>query len=434
MTKLFKLDSVNGFQVFVLLRFSFAILTSIAMAKSGISLSEIGVYEALMLVGGSLTFFWMTGLLNGLLPVYPTLKENEKAGFVFNIFILFITLSSLVAGLMWYFRDWIALGMTNFETLPYFNWLCLWITINLPTFLIEYLYILLKKPKQIIVFGVYSFLGQFLIIILPLMLGYSMEISFIGLVILAATKLVWLISLLFQHSRVNWNFRPLIPYLWIASPIALYTLTGGMMNYIDGVVIMKYYNEEIFAIYRNGAREFPLALALLMAMSTALVPNISEHLSSGLGQIKHRTKNLMYPLFGASIFLMFISKWAYPIVFSAEFADSALVFNIYLLALISRILLPQTILIGLKKTKAILWASLIETAVNLGLSLLLIQSWGIAGVAAATIIAFTLEKVLLIIYTRQILKIKLSSYLDVKRYIWCTIALIGSYILVIMFQ
>lgn len=426
---MFKLDAVNGFQIFVVLRFSFVILISIAMAKVGLPLAEIGVYEALMLVGATFTFFWMTGLMNGILPTYPTLSEEERPAFIFNVFVLLVVASAFVTGLMWCFRDVLTQMMTNFETLPYFHWLCLYLAINLPTFIVEYLYILLNKPKPIIGFGLFSFGGQFLVVILPLFFGWSLEWSFIGLVVLAVLKYLWLVPLLIKHSKIDWQFQRLVPYFGVAFPIIIYTFVGGIMAYIDGTIIMKYFDESQFAIYRNGAREFPLSLALLTAMSTALVPNISEHLKSGLGQIKHRTGKLMVPLFGASIFLMFISPIAYPIVFREDFADSAWVFNVYLLVLINRILLPQTILIGLKETKIILITSIIETTINLGLSLILIEYLGLVGVALATMIAFTVEKIILVIYCSIKLKIGLAQYLDVKRYSLCSVLLLGSYFL-----
>lgn len=426
---MFKLDAVNGFQIFVVLRFSFVILISIAMAKLGLPLAEIGVYEALMLVGATFTFFWMTGLMNGILPTYPTLSEEEQPAFIFNVFVLLIAASALVTGSMWCFRDSLTQMMTNFQTLPYFHWLCLYLLLNLPTFIVEYLYILLNKPKPIIGFGLFSFGGQFLVVILPLLFGWSMEWAFIGLVVLAAAKYFWLVPLLIKYSRVDWKFQRLLPYFALAFPIIIYTFVGGVMTYIDGTIIMKYFDESQFAVYRIGAREFPLSLALLTAMSTALVFNISEHLKSGLEQIKHRTSQLMLPLFGASILLMFISPIAYPIVFRADFADSAWVFNVYLLVLINRILLPQTILIGLKKTKIILVTSLIETTLNLGLSLILIQYLGLVGVALATMIAFTVEKVILVTYCSMKLKIGLSQYIDVKRYALYSLLLVSSYFL-----
>lgn len=425
---MFKFDAVNGFQVFVLLRFSFAILTSIAMAKSGISLPAIGIYEALMLIGGTFTFFWMTGLLNGLLSYYPKLERENQRHFVFKLFFLILIMSMAVGYLIWISRGWITTNMTNLSHLPHYEWLCLWIAINLPTFLIEYLYILLNRSRWMVLFGIYSFGGQFLVVITPLLLGYSLEVSFVGLFILAITKFIWLLILLYSEARIHWRFTQLFPYFWIALPIIIYTLVGGVMSYIDGVIIMKYFDESQFAIYRNGARELPLSMALLNAMSAALIPNISTHLTSGLQQIKHRTRNLMYPLFGISIVLMLISEWAYPLVFSADFASSAVIFNIYLLILISRILLPQTILIGLKKTNIILYASITEAMLNLGLSLLLIQPLGLGGVAIATAVAFMVEKLILILYNKYTLNIQLSAYLDIQRYLVCTILLITSFL------
>ena len=83
----------------------------------------------------------------------------------------------------------------------------------------------------------------------------------------------------------------------------------------------------------------------------------------------------------------------------------------------------------LKKTKIILVTSLIETTLNLGLSLILIQYLGLVGVALATMIAFTVEKVILVIYCSTKLKIGLSKYIDVKRYSLYSLLLVGSYFL-----
>lgn len=424
-----RFDAVNGFQTFVLLRFSFAILLSIAMVKSGTSLAIIGQYEALMLLGSLFTFFWMTGLLNGLLSYFPKLDPTTRPAFLTEVAALVTLLSAGMAVLLWLGRGWVVPTLTSFEALPHYHWMCLWVALNLPTYLLEHLYILQDRPRKMVSFGLYSFGGQFLAVVLPLLLGYGLAVSFQWLVALAVTKQIWLWVELYPVASRRLRWQHLRPYLAVASPLVIYTLVGGMMNSLDGVIIMRHLDETAFVIYRNGARELPLSLALLNAMSAALVPQVATDLRASLATIRQRTGRLIAPLFGLSIALMFLAQWAFPLVFSSDFTGSALIFKVYLLILVSRIILPQTLLIGLQHTRIILWASVLETGLNLTLSLWWISYWGLAGVALATVVAFLTEKLFLIIYLQRRLAIAPSAYIRLWPWLGWSAALLAAFAL-----
>jgi len=76
----------------------------------------------------------------------------------------------------------------------------------------------------------------------------------------------------------------------------------------------------------------------------------------------------------------------------------------------------HTILYAKKDNAALVWFSAIEFIVNLTLSLILIKSMGISGVALATVFAFLLNRVLTVIYVKKKYEIRLSSYLPIKEY------------------
>mgnify|MGYP007079479245 CR=1 FL=1 len=54
------MDTVRGLQIFKLLRFSFIILIRVLLAKTYLSLAEIGVYDTLLFISGTFTFFWIS--------------------------------------------------------------------------------------------------------------------------------------------------------------------------------------------------------------------------------------------------------------------------------------------------------------------------------------------------------------------------------------
>ncbi len=427
------IDSVKSLQLFQLLRYGAIILTNILLAKSTLALADIGVYETLMFLATGATFFWVSGLLKGMLTTYPPLNKEEKRQFLFNAFLTFQVLSALTAGLFFIFEENILRLFTDYHSLPHFHLLCLYLLLNIPTYLVEYIYLLTKQPKGIVKFGFFAFTSHIIVVALPIFLGYTLQESFYGLIVLALFKYLWMLTLLLKNSQIAYRPQLITPFLLLSIPLIINLLVAGGAEYIDGIIIQHYFDKETFAIFRYGAKELPLALALTGAFSAALIPAIAQNLEEGVEQIKAKSRQMIHLLYLVSIALMLLSPYLFPLVFSSDFQESAWVFNLYLLVLTSRVWFPQTILIGQKKTAAILWISIIELFVNVGLSLLLVNIWGIYGIALATVIAYMLDKILLAIYTYKIFGIKPSQYLDIRLYTIYSLALVGSFFMSIFY-
>lgn len=108
------------------------------------------------------------------------------------------------------------------------------------------------------------------------------------------------------------------------------------------------------------------------------------------------------------------SHWLYPKIFNPDFSESAVIFNIYLLLIISRLVFPHTLLIGMKKTKIVMYASVAELILNVFLSIIFIRIWGIVGVAFATVIAFAFQKTIWLTYNKTALGISPKDYIPLK--------------------
>jgi O-antigen/teichoic acid export membrane protein len=158
---------------------------------------------------------------------------------------------------------------------------------------------------------------------------------------------------------------------------------------------------------------------LANGLSNALLPNFStrEGMKDALETLKRRSGKLIDLLFPASMVMMLFARWLYPRLFTPEYTRSADVFLIYLLLIIPRLVFPQTIVIGRKKTHITLAAALIEIAINVPLSLMLIKPYGVAGVALATVFVYCLEKIFLIGYVWVKMKIKPTQYIPLARYL-----------------
>ena len=181
----------------------------------------------------------------------------------------------------------------------------------------------------------------------------------------------------------------------------------------------RYADPAVFATFRYGAKEFPLTLLLANGLSNALLPKFStrEGMHDALEILKKKSGRLMDICFPATLVLMFFARWLYPRVFNPEFFRSADVFLIYLLLIIPRLVFPQTIVIGRKRTHITLYAALAELIINIPLSIALIPRFGVAGVALATFFVYCLEKIFLLIYVWVKMKIKPNQYIPVARFL-----------------
>jgi len=421
----FKITQISALQIFQLIRFSALVLIGVVLAKSSLSTSEIGQYETFLLLAGAVSFFWLNGLIQGFLPVADEKSIAEKSPALFNVFYMLTAFSGLAVLFILVFEHSISGFLLKGSQIPFLNYLIIYILISSPASLVEYIYLIRKQSNRILTYGIISFSLMVLLVALPPVFGYSIEYSLAGLVVSALFRLIWLLILLFRNSNPTFDVQFIRKNLKSASPLVLSLFLSGSAQYIDGFIITAFFDDATFAVFRFGAREFPLVLLLANAFSSSMLPGFTDlsKLKLNLKKIKensYKLGNWMFPLSGV---LMLISHGVFPIVFNASFSGSATIFNIYLLLIVSRLLFPQTILIGLQKTRPIMWASALEIAVNIALSLWFAQIWGIAGVAYGTLCAYVFEKILLMVFVSKTCRIAVTEYLNVKQHLLYSVLL-----------
>ncbi|MFY9151174.1 MAG: polysaccharide biosynthesis C-terminal domain-containing protein [Prolixibacteraceae bacterium] len=428
----FKITQISGLQLFQLIRFSTLMLIGVVFAKSGLTTSQIGQYETFLFLASAICFFWLNGLIQGFLPSSKNESGSGRSSALFNVFYLVTAFSGLSAIFLFLFEKSLSGHLLKGSDIPFLNYLLVYILISSPASLVEYVYLIKNQGKQMINYAVISYTLMFVLVALPPVFGESIEMSMTGLVASAAFRLAWLLVLLFRNSVPEIDFGFMKQNLKSAWPLIVSMLLSGSGQYIDGFIITAYFNDATFAVFRYGAREFPLVLLLANAFSASMLPGFADHinLKSNLEKIRNNSQKLGFWLFPLSGVMMLVSHWAFPIVFNVSFTGSATIFNIYLLLIISRLLFPQTILIGLQITTAIMWASFFEIVVNVSISLWFLQYWGIVGVAYGTVIAYIFEKLVLMLFVRKTNEIKVKDYLDVRQHLVYSVLLTAEFFMV----
>ena len=298
----------------------------------------------------------------------------------------------------------------------------------MPSFLVDYIYLINNRAKEILGFGLIVFSLQVLVVIVPLYLGKGLLGSIQGLVGLGIFRFIWLLKIVFDFGKIEWKSKLMSNYLKLSIPLILYALLSGFPTIFDSWVVGWFYDDKsTFAIFRYGARELPLTIALANALSMAMIPEIARHNNNTFTDLKKKTLSIFHWLYPLSIVLMLTSSWWFPKVFNPDFLESASVFNVFLLVIISRLIFPQTILIALGKTKMVLYISILETILNIILSVIFVQYFGLVGIAFGTFLAYLFEKIAIAIYLFFQHDISFSTYTPVGWYLFYSMLLTTSY-------
>ncbi len=399
------------------------------MVKLSVPQSQIGHYEMLLFLTNLLATFWITGMIQALLPLYGKFKNDEKkSSALYNAFILILTLSVLSGAIAFLIKG-LLFKVEGIASLPFYNLVILYLTLSTPTLLIEYIYLLNDKPWRMITYGVITHILQFLLVIGPLLIDINIEYSVYGLLAISAIRMIWLITLICKNSALKINKEFLKEHTKQGFPLALKYLISSSGTYIDQAIITTHFDSATFAIYRFGAREIPLIVLMTTGLSTSLLSDFgnSVQLKSTLKELKQKSLHLMHLLFPLAILTILSSRPLFPIIFSPEFAESANILMIYTLIITSRAIFPQTVTMGLQRNGVALIASIVEMILNIALSLLLLIPFGIEGVAMATVIVYLLEKVFLAYYNQIKLEIPFKEYTPVKPFILYSVATIAVY-------
>ncbi len=414
-----KLSLTRASQISQLLRRGGNILVAILLAKTHLPPADIGVYETLTFLCSIADFFWLNALLQIGLSYFPTLSDTDKPKFLFQQFLIFNLISLGLFSFFILLKSKLLLVLTGQTELPFYEIYWYFLLFYFPSFLIESHYLLAQNAKALLSYSILTFFLQQIFFFYPILTQSDFKQSFYGLVLLGIVKYIWLIINVLKMGAMDFKIQISKKYLILALPLMGYSALNGLAMNFDGVLINWFYkgDKTIFALYRYGARELPISLAMSIGLSNAIVPMIATHYESGIYELKQKSKRLWHQLFPLSMLLLMTSHYWYPKVFRPEFAQSAGVFDIYLLLIISRLLFSNTVLMALNETKILFKISILETILNLFLSIIGIFYWGFIGVAGATMLAYWFEKIAIVVYLKRKHGIKLSDYTDVKVYI-----------------
>jgi O-antigen/teichoic acid export membrane protein len=418
---------ISAYQFFQITRLTAVIAISIILVKSGFDTAGVSRYERFIFLANLFSFFWVMGIKNATLAYFPKLNTTASRHFFALVFIL-LQLAGILFGLVLFIASSSQLtGAGNFTGIPDRLLLAGYLVFYAPTVLIEVILILRQRARLLARYGLVIHGLQLLLIGGAAIAGHDIRFLFALLLLWTVLKWIYTLWIVTSNSRFTLRLAGLKDYAWFSLPLIVHMLLGNGMEFVDGLLVNRFFDPGLFAVFRYGARELPFVLILIGALSSTAIPMAVKSQEITAATLKKHTRRLMHLFYPLTIGLLLVSPFLFRFFYSEAYLQSAGLFNIYLLILISRILLPEVFMYGKHQNRALMYVSFGELLLNLSLSLVLLQRFGLEGIAFATVIAFLVSKLFLAGFIWLRYRIKLKEYIDLPIYALYSALLIIAY-------
>lgn len=420
-------DIVFQYQYHQVVRYVVSFIVSVIMVRSLLPQADLGRYELLAFIITSISSFWINGIKNAIISYYNHATEDKKQKLPYTAFLL-LSAIALLSGLVICIFP-IILKFFGAESLrPYLGCIVTYLFFFATLPLIDTIFLLQKSSKKLFIYTHWSQLGFLIITLLTAILSPTLNSFLFALVLWAGMRWIYLVFVVLWPF--SWHIDRHLIYVFgmFSFPLILNMVLGSLMDMIDGWFVSRYFSTDFFPVFRYGAREMPLSSLLFGSLSLAMIPLLTEDMAN-LSILKAKATRHMHLLAPLSLILMIISPFMFVWFYGNAYQESAYIFNIYLLIMISRVMMPQTICFAKHQHAVIIWSGIVEIIANIVLSYWWLQYWGFYGLAAGTIIAFSIQKVVLIIYNYRKNGIGLTEYVAIKPFLIYSILLIITFFL-----
>ena len=183
-------------------RLAGAILVGVVLAKMGVDLETIGLFELLFFLGKAATAFWSDAFAKAVLPLFPKLEERQRTHFFQTATFLYIAFSFLVWLGLTIFKNPVLHDFLKVDDIAFYDAYILYLALNTPGVVLKQYYTLQQNVKGLLAYTFLSFLLLPLYYLIPIYLKIDLELIFRVLSIVSLIKLLWLFTLLSQKNGV----------------------------------------------------------------------------------------------------------------------------------------------------------------------------------------------------------------------------------------
>jgi O-antigen/teichoic acid export membrane protein len=197
-------------------------------------------------------------------------------------------------------------------------------------------------------------------------------------------------------------------------PLALTGLAGMLAFQFDRLVVSRDFSAALYAVYSVGAVELPISVLVQQAVNSTLMPALTRHYLAGdiagmaalWRRAVRRSSLVLLPTF---VFFMLTAPAAVRVLYGASYAESAVMFRIYLFLVPLRVATYGIITQAIGRTRINLVGSFVFLGTNAILVLALVGPMGLPGPAVATVAATTGLAAFYLVRLRRVLNLSIRA-------------------------
>jgi len=377
--------------------------------------ADFGTYRQLFMIYTLISSIFMIGLPQSVYYFLPKSDDETKKKFLKQTVDVFTVLGFLGSLLILLSRHGISAMFHNqqlskiliiYALYPFFMFL---------SQLYYSVMIGMQKPKKAAAFVIFQVVCDFVLILGTAIITKSLVFITAGMVF--SVFIQWLYARISLNSisplnrSIKYDKELLVAQFKFALPIGVASIIGIVSSQIDKLVISTYFTPELFAVFSVGAAELPFIGIITNSVNAVILPEMSKKTDAKSVSELYRgavRKNalILFPLFA---FCFVFAPQIIQILYSAKYLNAVIFFRIYLLTMPLRIATYGLLFQVFNKTKYIFMISLIALISNTGLSLMLINLYGLKGPAISTTLVTYITIILYVFLIKTKLNLKLTD-------------------------
>lgn len=220
----------------------------------------------------------------------------------------------------------------------------------------------------------------------------------------AIAAIIWLVLIVRGHTFVNleyWKYS-----LKLSIPLIGYALALQVLSVSDRMMISRMVGNSEVGIYSTLYTVSSLSLLVWSAINSSFIPYLFQNIETNIEGVKKNSFMLMGAYAIIAILLTFFAPEIVRILATNEYYEAIYIMppiagGVFFTSVSN---MYSNILVYHKKTKYIMYSSIVGAVTNIVLNYICIQIWGYMAAAYTTLIAYIVMSLLLVFYSNKVHK------------------------------
>ncbi len=358
---------------------------------------EYGNYLHVQLIVNIATWAFVLGIPHSVYYFLPNTREKRK--YVLETFCVILGIALITSLGLAVSNDLLASLLSNPNLPKYILFISLIAFFQIPATIFEPMMISANRVGTFVKVDFFFNLGFFFVVFIPIHFDKDLIYIFECLVAFYAVQFTFMALTLFRlamqlknsHDPKDGSSFTLAQQFRYALPIGASQGMFELGGYNDKIIISNYFTPAQYAEYTRGTMPIPFVNVVQNALDNLLMRQFIALFNAnnvkGMLDLWHNAIKMMALfLYPVMVFFVLVGPLLIPALFSAEYQESAIIFQIYTCVLVFRVSTYNVIVRVIGKTGILIWITLFTVVSNIVVTISLVELFGMEGAPMSSVI------------------------------------------------